>query len=81
MMVRTNQLACPKLKSYLQKQCVSTGLLEPAECERKILFRLKNKLKKIDYKPNEQDHGLVLITCANCELVNINPGPLCCKNT
>jgi hypothetical protein len=24
-------------------------------CERKILFRLKNKLKKTDYKPNQQD--------------------------
>jgi hypothetical protein len=24
-------------------------------CERKILFRLKNKMKKTDYKPNEQD--------------------------
>jgi hypothetical protein len=23
-------------------------------CERKILFRLKNKLKKTDYKPGEQ---------------------------
>jgi hypothetical protein len=23
-------------------------------CERKMLFRLKNKLKKTDYKPNEQ---------------------------
>jgi hypothetical protein len=23
-------------------------------CERKILFRLKNKLKKTDYKPDEQ---------------------------
>jgi hypothetical protein len=26
-------------------------------CERKILFRLKNKLKKTDYKPGEQAHG------------------------
>jgi hypothetical protein len=26
-------------------------------CERKILFRLKNKLKKMDYKPDEQDQS------------------------
>jgi hypothetical protein len=25
-------------------------------CERKILFRLKNKLNKTDYKPDEQGH-------------------------
>jgi hypothetical protein len=37
------------LKSYGWKYCLLI------RCERKTLFRLKNKLKSMDYKTNEQD--------------------------
>jgi hypothetical protein len=57
-------------KKYSTRAIPSRGTMEPfgwnykpAEkhywlifCERKILFRLKNKLNKTDYKPDE--HGL-----------------------
>ena len=43
----------------LKKQAVT--LFQVICCERKILFRLKNKLKKTDYKRNEYDAYIIRI--------------------
>jgi hypothetical protein len=41
--------------------------------ERKILFRLKNKLKKTDYKPSEQGQRVICVCASGIRMV--------CKNT